>query len=344
MQRVILLDELGEQFGAVHEYHGLRTPVDAIRLLAINYPEFNKHLIESGKRGVGYKVIQSEAELTLDDMLLPFGSKDLIIAPVIGGSGDGWGQIITGVALVGLAVGTFGLGGLAGGGLIGGLGFKTAGLAGVKAAVALGGNIGIAMTLGGISQLLAESTISTTGGGASTVDSGPTSIVRGSDGKQSYAYTGAANSVGVGATIPVCFGKALIGSHIISADIDVEDTSDPVFVPGDSDPEDPDDPYGGGGGWIGDPDIEDTTVRGQKLRGDWDDTSGIESRRIEDRDILSGEYPRTHYLNSPADIALDSTDRYIGTRQLMPNNHDSRGMRGEWKPGDRYRTKYFIIS
>ena len=110
MQRVLLLDELGEKFGPVHEYHNLRTPVDAIRLLCINYPEFSKELIESGERGVGYKVIQSETEFELEDMLLPFGSKDLIIAPVIAGSGDNpIVRVIAGVALIGLAVYTGGV-------------------------------------------------------------------------------------------------------------------------------------------------------------------------------------------------------------------------------------------
>jgi len=86
MQRVLLLDELGEKFGAVHEYHNLRTPVDAIRLLCINYPEFAKHLIESGENGIGYRVVQAETDLNLEDMILPFGSRDLIITPVITGS------------------------------------------------------------------------------------------------------------------------------------------------------------------------------------------------------------------------------------------------------------------
>ena len=108
MQRVILLDELGEKFGAIHEYEGLRTPVDAIRLLCLNYPEFCKELLESKENNVGYKVIQSETEFTLDDMLLPFGSKDLIIVPVIAGSGDGFDKILMGAALIGLSYLTLG--------------------------------------------------------------------------------------------------------------------------------------------------------------------------------------------------------------------------------------------
>ena len=62
MQRVLLQDELAEQFGAIHEYHNLRRPIDAIRLLCLNYPDFAKHLIQSGENGIGYKVVQAETD------------------------------------------------------------------------------------------------------------------------------------------------------------------------------------------------------------------------------------------------------------------------------------------
>jgi hypothetical protein len=56
----------------------------------------------------------------------------------------------------------------------------------------------------------------------------PESVNRGADGQQSYAFLGAQNTVGVGATIPVAYGKVLIGSHVISADVEVADESDPL--------------------------------------------------------------------------------------------------------------------
>lgn len=343
MQRVILLDELGEQFGAVHEYHGLRTPVDAIRLLAINYPEFNKHLIESGKRGVGYKVIQSEAELTLDDMLLPFGSKDLIIAPVIGGSGDGWGQIITGVALVGLAVGTLGIGAIGAGGVMGfGAGTSTVlGSAKLAAAVAIGGNIGAAMALGGVSRMLSPQPDVPSGGLVNINNKSSASQSRGADDAQSYAYQGAINSVGAGATIPVAFGKVLIGSHIISADIDVEDTSDPFFEASyDPDPR-PNNTFGNsssyGGGWRGEPDVTKTTINGFLLDHGWQavasdgslTTSGIEPgdnrlklKLVEDNELTVGR-DGTMYLGNNSlpsnEINIDLTKR--GYQALSPDVH-----------------------
>jgi predicted phage tail protein len=149
MQRVVLLDELGEKFGAVHEYYNLRTPADAIKLLCINYPKFQKELLESGERGVGYRVVQAGTDFELEDMLLPFGSNDLIITPVIGGSSF-W-KILTGAALIGLAVAT------------GGVSLGVTGFAGTAAAVplssayvattaaiAIAGNVGIALALSGV--------------------------------------------------------------------------------------------------------------------------------------------------------------------------------------------------
>jgi predicted phage tail protein len=270
MQRVILLDELGEKFGAMHEYEGLRTPVDAIRLLCLNYPEFCKELLESKENNVGYKVIQSETEFTLDDMLLPFGSKDLIIVPVIAGSGDGFDQVLMGAALIGLSY--FTLGGAtmftSGGAGIIGVGSEAIVSGMTASAIAIGGNVGIAMTLGGINQLLSPQNITDLPGMAR--DSGPESLIRGADGRQSYAYTGAVNSVGVGATIPVCFGKALIGSHVISADVEVADESDPLNE------------------WIGVPSEDTIRVQGQELDTSWNSTSGIQSRRYSSNNQLGG--------------------------------------------------------
>jgi len=66
------------------------------------------------------------------------------------------------------------------------------------------------------------------GSGDSLSTDGPQSVTRGTDGRQSYAYTGAANTVGVGATIPVAYGEVLIGSQLLSANVDVTDESDPL--------------------------------------------------------------------------------------------------------------------
>jgi predicted phage tail protein len=245
-QTVRLLGDLGERYGEKHVYYDLRTPADAIKLLCINKPAFQEELIHAHENGVGYRLIQAGTDLDYADLQLPLGSNDLILTPVITGSGGGTGRILAGVGLIaaaivlGPAVGGFmGLGaGLAGtGGVMATsvLGASAAGIIGGMAATTIGA-IGASLVLSGVSQLLSpQPTIPNMGGigggsirgsGESGATDGPQSVTRGADGRQSYSYTGAANTVGVGATIPVVYGKALVGSQLLSARIVVEDESD----------------------------------------------------------------------------------------------------------------------
>jgi len=234
-QTVRLLGDLGERYGVEHTYYNLRTPADAIKLLCINKPEFQEELIHAHENGVGYRLIQAGTDLDYADLQLPLGSNDLILTPVVTGSGGGAGKVLAGIGLVALAIVTAG----AGAGFLGLGAGLTAGTftLGAAASTAIGA-IGASLVLGGVSQMLSpQPTIPTPGsfGGANRLSSGenlstdgPQSVVRGSDGRQSYVYTGAANTVGVGAVIPVAYGTALVGSHLLSARVDVSDDSDPL--------------------------------------------------------------------------------------------------------------------
>ena len=221
-QTVRLLGDLAERYGEEHEYHNLRTPAEAIKLLCINKPQLQEELIHAHENGIGYRLIQAGADLDYDDLSLPIGSNELILVPIVAGSG-GAGKILIGVALVALSFVTFG---------------ASAAFAGVLTAGAFGSvalaTLGASLILGGVSQLLSPqpqfSPLGNNrfGSAEATSTDGPQSIVRGSDGRQSYAYTGAANTVGVGATIPVAYGEVLIGSNLLSATVDVADESDPL--------------------------------------------------------------------------------------------------------------------
>jgi predicted phage tail protein len=222
IQTVRLLGELGQRYGVEHRYTNLRTPAEAIKLLCINHPELQRELITAHEHGIGYRVVQAETDLDYPDLRLPIGRHDLIVAPVIAGSGGGVGRILIGAALV---AGAFFTGG------------ATIGLLGLAAPIAVStalGTIGASLILGGVSQLLSpQPTIGNLGSnrlgsGDSLSTDGPQSVTRGTDGRQSYAYTGAANTVGVGATIPVAYGEVLIGSQLLSANVDVTDESDPL--------------------------------------------------------------------------------------------------------------------
>jgi len=224
------MGDLGERYGFEHTYFNLRTPGEAIKLLCINFPKLQEELVHAHEHGIGYQLVQADFALDYPDLQLPMGSNDLVLTPVVAGSGGGFGRVLAGVAIIALS---FGIGAIASAGVaLGGLaGIGTVGTAFV--------GVGASLVLGGITQMLSPQPrlpISGSQFGGSrfagtTRTDGFQSDIRGSDGAQSYAYTGAANSVGVGATIPVVYGKALVGSHLLSANIEVTDESDPLKVP-----------------------------------------------------------------------------------------------------------------
>ena len=236
-QVVRLLGDLGERHGSEHTFFNVRTPADAIKLLCINYPEFRNELATAHESGIGYRVLQAGVDLNPDELHLPIGQNDLIVTPVLAGAGSGAGRIFLGIALIGLSFVTFGGSAL----FAGGTGLGTSAGALVTTASATGiyagagsaaiGVIGASLGLGGVTQMLSPQPELPNGGVSTRNDfraTRPESVNRGSNGQQSYAYLGAQNTVGVGATIPVAYGKVLIGSHVISADVDVTDESDPI--------------------------------------------------------------------------------------------------------------------
>lgn len=312
MQQVVrLLGDLGERYGTEHTYHDLRTPADAIKLLCINLPELQEELIHAHEHGVGYRLIQADVDLGYDDLALPLGSNDLILTPVVTGSstGGGIGQVLAGVGLVAFAVLTAG----AGAGFLGLGAGLTAGTftLGAAASTAIGA-IGTSLILGGVAQMLSpQPTVPTIGGfnGPSRMSSadatstdGPQSVVRGSDGRQSYLFAGAANTVGVGATIPVVYGEVITGSHLLSARVQVADDSDPLKTS------------------IKEPGQQTMLLGGEKLTYSLSTVAGVEAARTNNKYYTSpGRRVKvvnyTFPLQNGAERNLGSTGEYGDYRQ-----------------------------
>ena len=239
-QTVRLLDGLAERFGGVHEYQNLRSPVDAIRLLCINHPGFAQELATAHEHGVGYQVLQSGHALDYPDLKLPLGQRDLVIVPVISGAGGGTGKVLIGVGLIAAAI----VLGPAVGGFMGlGMGLSGAGMGiiGAVAAQVVGG-IGASLVFGGVAEMISPQPEIPTGGNRFQMGSASASVSatgfqgksRGTSGISSYAYTGATNTVGPGVTLPVAYGKVLIGAHLLSlkvqANVDSDLTSSQEYV------------------------------------------------------------------------------------------------------------------
>lgn len=273
MQRVRLLGELGERFGAEHTYYNLRTPADAIKILCINKPEFKDFLLKSEENGIGYQVLQGGQDFGYEELLLPFGEKDLVITPVLTGSGGSTGQILAGVGLIALsfllpgaglfgATSIFGVTAAQGGAVLAGLGTAVSA-------------IGASLVLTGVAQAISpQPQVPTLGGfsgfsagasgrmGSRNRTNGPENVTAGIDGQQSYAYTGAANTVGVGATVPLAYGKVLVGSHLLKSKFQIADESDPVLTS------------------LRSPGVSTIRLGNEILTDDFSDKSGVIAKRV----------------------------------------------------------------
>ena len=232
MQLVMLAGELGEKYGKHHEYYNLQTPADAIKLLCINYPALKQELMQAHHNGVGYKVIQGGAAMGYDELQLPFGSKPLLVVPVISGAGGGaTTQILLGAGLVAASFLFPGAG-------LFGAGTGIAAFAGVSTAVGTAFSAaGASLILSGTADLISPQpqlgnlgANRIRGEGTNVRGPGPDGVTRGAMGNANYAFTGPTNTVGTGATVPVIYGRVIAGSHLIAANLEVSDDSDPLKI------------------------------------------------------------------------------------------------------------------
>ena len=287
--KILLLDELGDRWGKTHVYHNLKSPSEALKLLYINYPDLQKYFATAHEDGIGFTVVQAGEFLGYEDLGLPLGKNDLVITPVITGSG-GVGKVLAGVAMIGLVA--ISAGGLAPAltGIFTKTGFTaaTSGFLGATGSAIIG-KLGVALVLSGVSEMISpqpqlpdfdfEAPVSGFTGGAG-------GITRGSDGSQSYAYTGAANTVGLGKTIPVVYGKALVGGHILSTNIEVSNQSDPLMK------------------YIRPPNFNTVLLNGERLETHYTNAGGVMARRY--NDTTSNASGTQSYLTSNKVIDLQN--------------------------------------
>jgi predicted phage tail protein len=190
------------------------TPAQAIKALCVNFPGLDKWLLDSEQDGVAYRVSIGKEKIGEDDLLplvMPWSEREVFsITPVIAGAG-GVGKILAGVGLVAFAILTAGAGapvlGIAGAG--GGI-FGSAFTLGIVAANAIAG-IGISLALSGVAQLISpQQTYSNS--------------ERGKDAArfESFTFSGITNTAQQGLPVPIVYGRAYIGSAVISSGLDVD--------------------------------------------------------------------------------------------------------------------------
>ena len=174
-------------------------PAEAVRFLVANWPPLEKHMADQY-----YKVEAGSTSVALDEISYPIGSDDISITPVIAGAGN-TGRIILGVALIaGAVIATGGFSVLA-------APLVTTGAGGALTFggwSVLAGKVGMLLVLSGVAGMLADN---------------PTVPESEEDPQNSFSFSGIQQVSRAGTPVPVCYGEAMTGSVVISAEIDVAD-------------------------------------------------------------------------------------------------------------------------
>ena len=216
-------------YGALAKFVGQRrflaeinSAGEAVRMLLANFPGLEQHMADQY-----YKIIVDNYESDLEELNYP-ASETIQIVPVLGGAGGGVGKVVAGIALIAAAIvfapagaAVLGIGGIGGGlGAAGAAGFLTA-----AGASAIAG-IGVALTLGGVAQLLSPTpqmgTIGPLGGIGGTGRRQTSTEGTEFDPQESYSFSGIQNTSKQGVPVPVVYGETIVGSVVISAGIDVD--------------------------------------------------------------------------------------------------------------------------
>ena len=221
MKVVKVYGALRKKLGQCRFEFEVDTPAQAIKALCANFPGLDKWLIDSEQTGMGFRVAVGKERITPEDAslaLLPWSERDVFsIAPVVAGAGSGAGQIFAGIGLVALAIvlgpaagGFLGLGmGLSGVTAGAVAGSAAMGLIGGAAAVAIGG-VGAMLVLSGVSQMLSpQPDIS--------------ALQRGKEAArlESFSFSGIVNTSKQGLPVPLVYGRAFVGSAVLSSGLDV---------------------------------------------------------------------------------------------------------------------------
>lgn len=191
-----LYGDMGKRFGKQHRL-AVSTPGEAIRALCVIKPGFAAYLRERFDQP--FRVIRGEEALDEDGLLAPVGRAEVIkIVPVVAGAKDGFGQILLGAALIGLAFYTAG-----GSSAFSDVLYSYIGSSWMQSA-------GIALVLGGVAGMLATTPKMNNAG----LDSGGNA--------ETFSFNNPTLTTGQGGAVPVLYGTMRIGGHIISAGIDAQ--------------------------------------------------------------------------------------------------------------------------
>ena len=197
-------------YGALKKFLGqgvfnfdVSTPAEAIQALCVNFKGLDKYLVDSEKNGIVYDVKLGKEiidEKNIDDLCVPWVSKNIFtIRPVIQGSGRGFCRFLTGALILGagfLVPSTWAIGTFGGTPIMVGATLK---------------KFGFILGLAGVAEMLSPQPTLPDMNQALIADN--------------FSISGLRNVSTVGTAIPVCYGRAYVGSTIISTGLDTDEVA-----------------------------------------------------------------------------------------------------------------------
>ena len=199
LRKVKLYGELAKFVGHKEFEVKVDTVGKAVSFLIHNFPG-----IESYMSPKYYQVKVGNYDIDKNEIDYPVGKEDIHFIPMISGAGRGMGKILLGAVLIGIAIAAPGAGFALG---KGGFGFIATGAA-PSAFMATVGNIGVALLLTGVSEMLFPVPE-------------PQKFNSEEDPQLSFSFSGVQNTSRAGTPVPIVYGEIITGSVVISAAIDV---------------------------------------------------------------------------------------------------------------------------
>lgn len=182
---ILLSGSLAKAFGRQH-FRKLETGtvVEAFSALKHTLLGFEDFIRESARRGLRFAIFRNRENVSESEFTLS-GTTEIRIVPIIAGSKNGGlFQTIIGITLIVVGIVVTPFSGPVGAALI---------------------STGIAMTIGGVVQMLSP-----------TPKTGSQEDQASTENKPSYLFNGAFNSTQQGLPVPVIYGQMLVGSSVVS--------------------------------------------------------------------------------------------------------------------------------
>ena len=196
LRKLKLYGELAEFIGHKEFEIKVHNVSQAVSFLIHNFPGLEAYMSPQY-----YQVKVGNYEIDEKEINYPVGQEDIHFIPVISGSG-GAKKALLGIALIGIAIAlpgaapAFGFGG-----------FTAAGTGAMAAFSATLANVGLGLTLMGVSEMLFPTPQ-------------PQRFESEEDPRLSFNFGGTQNTSRAGTPVPIVYGEIFTGSVVISAAID----------------------------------------------------------------------------------------------------------------------------